>query len=145
MDKICAWNGIKEGDLQQERLPRVEKCVHDFVAEHAAQFPESTPAVCGWDASFTYQELNKAAGVLARHLAIDLGVIRPEVIVPLCFEKSAWTVVASMTDEVGSLVLGNNYKQTQALSLAARQSERSKRCESGSVLARLSHESLMMP
>ncbi|WP_460992094.1 hypothetical protein, partial [Staphylococcus aureus] len=26
----------------------------------------------------------------------------------------------SMTDEVGSLVLGNNYKQTQALSLAAR-------------------------
>ncbi|WP_432216879.1 NAD-glutamate dehydrogenase [Pseudomonas kribbensis] len=29
-------------------------------------------------------------------------------------------LLASMTDEVGGLVLGNNYKQTQALSLAAR-------------------------
>ncbi|MEG3012145.1 MAG: NAD-glutamate dehydrogenase, partial [Pseudomonas sp.] len=29
-------------------------------------------------------------------------------------------LLASMTDEVGNLVLGNNYKQTQALSLAAR-------------------------
>lgn len=35
-------------------------------------------------------------------------------------DKQRNQLLASMTDEVGSLVLGNNYKQTQALSLAAR-------------------------
>ncbi|MER2298195.1 MAG: NAD-glutamate dehydrogenase domain-containing protein, partial [Pseudomonas sp.] len=35
-------------------------------------------------------------------------------------EKQRNQLLGSMTEEVGSLVLGNNYKQTQALSLAAR-------------------------
>ena len=35
-------------------------------------------------------------------------------------EKQRNQLLGSMTDEVGNLVLGNNYKQTQALSLAAR-------------------------
>jgi glutamate dehydrogenase len=35
-------------------------------------------------------------------------------------DKQRNQLLASMTDEVGNLVLGNNYKQTQALSLAAR-------------------------
>ncbi|WP_416425848.1 NAD-glutamate dehydrogenase [Pseudomonas sp. App30] len=35
-------------------------------------------------------------------------------------EKQRNLLLGSMTDEVGHLVLGNNYKQTQALSLAAR-------------------------
>jgi glutamate dehydrogenase len=35
-------------------------------------------------------------------------------------DKQRNQLLASMTDEVGGLVLGNNYKQTQALSLAAR-------------------------
>ena len=35
-------------------------------------------------------------------------------------EKQRNQLLGSMTDEVGGLVLGNNYKQTQAISLAAR-------------------------
>ncbi|MCU7248068.1 NAD-glutamate dehydrogenase [Pseudomonas koreensis] len=35
-------------------------------------------------------------------------------------DKQRNQLLSSMTDEVGNLVLGNNYKQTQALSLAAR-------------------------
>ncbi|KAF5719487.1 non-ribosomal peptide synthetase [Fusarium mundagurra] len=53
-----------------------------------------TPAIDAWDATFTYQELDAAASRFAQYLAF-LGV-GPETYVPLCFEKSAWTVVAMM-------------------------------------------------
>jgi amino acid adenylation domain-containing protein/non-ribosomal peptide synthase protein (TIGR01720 family) len=87
IEQIIAWNDYE--------LPRVEQCVHDVIEQHALRRPAPTPAVCGWDASFTYRELDKAATVLARHLVAQGGV-RPEVFVPLCFEKSAWTVVAQL-------------------------------------------------
>ena len=86
VEKIRAWN--------DHELPRVDQCVHDVIERHALQSPASTPAVCGWDASFTYRELDAAAADLARHL-VTSGV-GPEVFVPLCFEKSAWTVVAQL-------------------------------------------------
>ena len=85
--QICAWNDYK--------LPRVEQCVHHVISQHALQRPLSTPAVCGWDASFTYRELDGAAAALARYL-VTVGAVGPEVFVPLCFEKSAWTVVAQV-------------------------------------------------
>jgi amino acid adenylation domain-containing protein len=87
IEQIRSWN--------DRELPRVEQCVHDVVEQHALQRPASTPAVCGWDASFTYQGLDKAAAALARHL-VSVGRVGPEVFVPLCFEKSAWTVVAQL-------------------------------------------------
>jgi amino acid adenylation domain-containing protein len=85
--QIRSWNDYE--------LPRVEQCVHDIIQEHALHRPASTPAVCGWDASFTYRELDGAATALARHLVAAHGV-GPEMFVPLCFEKSAWTVVAQL-------------------------------------------------
>ncbi|KAL2132693.1 hypothetical protein VTI74DRAFT_3473 [Chaetomium olivicolor] len=87
VEQIRSWNDYE--------LPRVERCVHDLVEQHAIYRPASTPAVCGWDASFTYRELNRAATTLARHLVAQGGV-GSEVFVPLCFEKSAWTVVAQL-------------------------------------------------
>ncbi|KAK4150585.1 non-ribosomal peptide synthetase [Chaetomidium leptoderma] len=87
IEQIRSWNDYE--------LPRVEQCVHDVVEQHALQRSASTPAVCGWDASFTYRELDKAATALARHLVVQGGV-GPEVFVPLCFEKSAFTVVAQL-------------------------------------------------
>ncbi len=86
VEKIRAWN--------DHELPLVDQCVHDVIERHALQSPASTPAVCGWDASFTYRELDTAAADLARHLVAS-GV-GPEVFVPLCFEKSAWTVIAQL-------------------------------------------------
>ncbi|KAK4124725.1 non-ribosomal peptide synthetase [Parathielavia appendiculata] len=86
VEQIRFWNDYE--------LPRAEQCVHDIIDQHALRRPVSTPAVCGWDASFTYRELDMAATALARHLVAH-GV-EPEVFIPLCFEKSAWTVVAQL-------------------------------------------------
>ena len=87
IEQICSWNDYE--------LPRIEQCVHDVIEQHALQRPASTPAVSGWDASFTYRELDTAAAALARHL-VTVGGVGPEVFVPLCFEKSAWTIVAQL-------------------------------------------------
>lgn len=73
---------------------KVEKCIHELIEQQVLLHPLSTPAVCGWDASFTYTELVTVAARLARHL-VGLGV-GPEVYVPLCFEKSAWAIVAQL-------------------------------------------------
>lgn len=74
-------------------LPNVDECIHDIVARHARQQPFA-PAVQGWDTSFTYRQLDDTATILAKHLT-TLGV-RPESFVPLCFEKTAWTIVAQL-------------------------------------------------
>lgn len=81
--QIWEWN---------ESIPdRVENCVHNVIVEHAEARPEA-PAICAWDGEMTYAELNKASAQLAHHL-VECGV-GPEIVVPLCFEKSMWTVVA---------------------------------------------------
>ena len=66
-------------------------CVHDLVHEQVLKSPEHE-AVCAWDGSLTYRELWIHVERLARLLS-SVGV-GPEVIVPLCFEKSLWTTVA---------------------------------------------------
>ncbi|KFY99119.1 hypothetical protein V500_01452 [Pseudogymnoascus sp. VKM F-4518 (FW-2643)] len=71
----------------------VDACVHDLIAERTAQQPDA-PAVCAWDGELTYRELDKLSTRLA-HQLVGLGV-RPNVIVPLCFEKSMWTAVAML-------------------------------------------------
>lgn len=74
--------------------PKVEKCTHELIEQQAFLRPLSTPAVCGWDAAFTYTELETVTTRLGRHLA-GLGV-GPETYVPLCFEKSSWAIVAQL-------------------------------------------------
>lgn len=72
---------------------RVEGCVHHLIAEQCRALPDA-PAVCAWDGDFTYSQLDRESSALAAHLA-GLGV-RPEVFVPLLFEKSRWTTVAML-------------------------------------------------
>ena len=62
--------------------------------EERAQAQPSAPAVCAWDGELTYGELDQLATRLAGRL-VDLGV-GPDVLVPLCFEKSMWTTVAML-------------------------------------------------
>ncbi|KAI1115946.1 hypothetical protein F5Y14DRAFT_408721 [Nemania sp. NC0429] len=82
----------------------VERCIHDVVKEHALTSPHS-PAVCAWDGGLTHGQLDELSTNLA-HQLIDLGV-GPEKVVPLCFEKSMWTVVAmfSVLKAGGAFVL----------------------------------------
>ena len=71
----------------------VDRCVHDLIEEQAYQRPEA-PAVCSWDGNLTYRSLHHLSSKLAHHLrALGAG---PERIIPFCFEKSLWAVVAAV-------------------------------------------------
>ena len=84
-EEIWEWNGT---------VPEaVDALMHQMIKEQVQMQP-SSPAVCSWDGQLTYGELDKLSSKLANHL-VGLG-IGPEVIVPLCFEKSMWTVVAML-------------------------------------------------
>jgi amino acid adenylation domain-containing protein len=82
---IWTWNSIVP-DI-------VEDVVHDLIAETTRRQPNA-PAVAAWDGDWTYAELDDLATFMAYHL-VGLG-IGPDVIVPLCFEKSKWTPVAML-------------------------------------------------
>jgi non-ribosomal peptide synthetase component F len=82
--QVMAWNRI---------LPeKVDKCIHELIDKQRISRPVSTQAVCSWDVTLTYSELDALATRLAICL-VGFGV-GPEVYVPLCFEKSAWVVVS---------------------------------------------------
>jgi amino acid adenylation domain-containing protein/non-ribosomal peptide synthase protein (TIGR01720 family) len=84
--QVRRWNS--------EPPQKIEKCVHEIIEEQTRLQPLSAPAVCAWDVSFTYVELDTLSMRLATHLK-GLGV-GPDMFVPLCFEKSAWTIVAQL-------------------------------------------------
>ncbi|GAD97156.1 hypothetical protein PTT_07899 [Paecilomyces variotii No. 5] len=81
--QIWEWNS--------EVPPVVERCIHEVILEHAVAQPDA-PAVCAWDGNLTYGKLDFLSTQIAYRL-IGLGV-GPEKVVPLCSEKSMWTVVA---------------------------------------------------
>ncbi|KAL8671338.1 MAG: hypothetical protein Q9168_004162 [Polycauliona sp. 1 TL-2023] len=97
--KVGQLQTISQADHQQilewnsNMPPLIEKCVHEVVAEQTALRPRAQ-AIRGWDADFTYEELAANAGRLASYLR--LYGVRPEVFVSLCFEKSAYALVAML-------------------------------------------------
>ena len=84
--KICA--------SRSQPLKEEDTCVHDLIHSQVQLRPEHA-AVCAWDGSLTYRELWRYSQYLAQNL-VGLG-IGPEVIVPLCFEKSIWSTVAMLS------------------------------------------------
>ena len=88
--------------LNSPKPEGLDQCVHDVIQLQVFTRPEAE-AICSWDGNFTYKQLDKLATRLAGHL-ITLGV-GPEVIVPVCFEKSAWTIIAIL----GILKAGGAY------------------------------------
>ena len=86
LQQIAAWN---------HELPiAIDACIHEIFARNVCTLPKATQAVCGWDRQFTYEELDHSSSLLAKHL-MTLG-IGSEIYVPLCFEKSAYVVVAML-------------------------------------------------
>jgi amino acid adenylation domain-containing protein len=69
----------------------VWSCLHDLF-ERRVELHPTKQAIQAWDGELTYSQLDQLSSRLAHHLA-TLGV-GPEVKVPLCFEKSMWTIVA---------------------------------------------------
>ncbi|KND87537.1 Nonribosomal peptide synthetase 4 [Tolypocladium ophioglossoides CBS 100239] len=73
--------------------PPVHRCVHDIISDIAMSQPDA-PAVCAWDGTLTYGQLDRLVGNLAGELA-TLGV-GAGMVVPVCFEKSLWVTVAML-------------------------------------------------
>ncbi|PHH75881.1 hypothetical protein CDD80_1997 [Ophiocordyceps camponoti-rufipedis] len=83
IDEIWSWNATVPAP--------VERCVHDIVEDWVRSQP-TAPAVSAWDGDLTYGELGRHSDRLADRL-VRLGV-GPDMLVPVCFEKSMWTTVA---------------------------------------------------
>ncbi|KAJ5999451.1 nonribosomal peptide synthetase [Penicillium sp. IBT 35674x] len=81
--KISKWNG---NGIEVE-----ESCVSDMILYQCKKQPDR-PAVCAWDGSLTYGQLDHLSDGLAGKLQ-SLGV-GPNVFVPLCLEKSCLAPVA---------------------------------------------------
>lgn len=86
MEKAIAYNNHVKEVVS-------ERCIHQIISQNTAESPENE-AIFSSDLCMTYTELEKASSLLACHL-IRLGVTT-ETVVPICFEKSAWTVIAML-------------------------------------------------
>ncbi|KAK2599049.1 hypothetical protein QQS21_005516 [Conoideocrella luteorostrata] len=80
---IWSWN--------RDVPPTVDDCIHNFISTKAMEQPEAE-AVCSWDGSLSFLEVERFSTLLAHYL-LSLG-LQSGNIVPLNFEKSRWTVVA---------------------------------------------------
>lgn len=81
--QIQSWNQFQPSAVRQT--------AHVMFESQARSSPKAL-ALRAWDGDMTYEDLNYQASILAAHLA-SLGV-GPEVLVPLCFEKSKWMTVS---------------------------------------------------
>ncbi|KAL3473907.1 hypothetical protein BJX99DRAFT_260890 [Aspergillus californicus] len=83
--RLAQWNGA---------LPSPSKrCAHALFLSHAQSHP-SEAAVSAWDGELTYGELasqSLQASIFLRQWGVGSGKI-----VPVCFEKSKWAVVAML-------------------------------------------------
>ncbi|WYZ36349.1 hypothetical protein EsH8_XIII_000001, partial [Colletotrichum jinshuiense] len=84
LEKLMQWNSL---------APMVSPgtCLHHLFEDMVMKQP-LRPAIRGWDADFTYKELDETARDLSRKL-VSMGV-GPQTLVPLAFEKSSWAVVS---------------------------------------------------
>ncbi|KAH8811061.1 hypothetical protein F5884DRAFT_668438 [Xylogone sp. PMI_703] len=86
-DKRKIW------EFNDKSFEMVHSCVHELFAEQVTLRPDEE-AICSWDATFTYSELDDVSTRLSNHL-VSSGV-HPGNLVPFCFDKSAWAVVSML-------------------------------------------------
>lgn len=84
----------------------INRCVHQIV-EDSCRLTPTKQAICSWDGDFTYQELDALSTKLA--LQLQEFAIGPEVLVPVCFERSKWAAVTvlAINKAGGAFVLLN--------------------------------------
>lgn len=97
-----SWDTEQAMDWNKDEHPVHRACIHDLIAEQVARSPEHE-AIFSSYGSLTYSQLDDLSTKLAHHLSA-LGV-RPETMVPMCFEKSMWAIVAM----VGIMKAGGVY------------------------------------
>ncbi|RJE18795.1 nonribosomal peptide synthase [Aspergillus sclerotialis] len=83
--QLNEWNAV---------LPEsVDHCVHELIHDRCLVQPNAY-AVCAWDGTLTYRELNSRSTHLAS-LLVDRGIGK-ETFVSICLEKSQWMAVAML-------------------------------------------------
>lgn len=87
METITTWNS--------KPVPTIHRCIHSVITEdHTVQRPSAT-AIDAWDTGImSYRELDERSTRLASRL-VSLGA-KPQSFVPLCFDKSGWSIVATL-------------------------------------------------
>ncbi|RAL15825.1 nonribosomal peptide synthase SidD [Aspergillus homomorphus CBS 101889] len=83
LDEIWHWN--------HELPPTYSFCTHEMVTEWAQKAPESE-AIASWDGNLTYAQVDRYSTHVAWKLK-EMG-LQLDDILPICFEKSRWTIVA---------------------------------------------------
>lgn len=114
---LCGdWDVAQIKQWQDARPPIeiVDGCIHDLISAKAAQSPEKE-AILSWDGHMSYAQLEQWTTKLGWHLG-SLGVTRGS-LVPICFEKSLWAVVAML----GIMKAGGAYVPLNPDSPLARQ------------------------
>ncbi|KAI0970754.1 peptide synthetase [Xylaria arbuscula] len=84
-------NQIQDWDINKFQIKN--ECVHRLFQATALVHPEKE-AIHSWDGQLTYGELDSLTNKLSQRL-LSLSV-QPEEVVPLCFEKSIWGIVAML-------------------------------------------------
>ncbi|KAM5438484.1 NRPS cluster protein [Microsporum ferrugineum] len=75
----------------KERPLEVLDSVHELIKERTVRSPQAD-AINSWDGSLTYQDLDELSDLLLDTLRKELT--EAGTVIPLCFEKSKWTIVA---------------------------------------------------
>ncbi|CAG8044978.1 unnamed protein product [Penicillium nalgiovense] len=83
LNDIWGWN--------HELPPTYSFCMQEMVAERAREYPDKV-AIDSWDGSLTYSQIDQWSTSVACSLK-EMGVELHDVL-PVCFEKSRWTIVA---------------------------------------------------
>ena len=74
-----------------EPVPEESVCVHHVIQQRVKSTPHAE-AICNAHRSMTYAELDNFATKLA--VELQKRGVGPEVVVPICFEKSPWALVS---------------------------------------------------
>ncbi|KAK8104886.1 uncharacterized protein PG998_011919 [Apiospora kogelbergensis] len=97
--RVSALEIVTESEYQQildwnsENPSVVHELAHNLFRRQARAQPNHL-ALSSWDGNMTYAELDDASDRLSVSLeALGVG---PEVMVPICFEKSLWAIVAML-------------------------------------------------
>ncbi|KAL4907439.1 hypothetical protein BDW74DRAFT_176205 [Aspergillus multicolor] len=107
MGKITAWNN---GDIAAQ--PAEETTILNLFHHQSLAHPKAS-AICAWNGSLSYQELDDRSNRLARHLQTQYDIAE-EIMVALCFDKSLWAVVAQLgVLKAGGVVVPVNPKHPE--------------------------------
>ncbi|KAJ9303269.1 hypothetical protein DTO271G3_643 [Paecilomyces variotii] len=88
LSDLRQWNGI---------VPKEIPILLDRTINKRVQERPHAMAVDAWDGKLTYRMLDEYSTKLASHLQTEYEQdIGPGIAIPLCFEKSMWTVVAAL-------------------------------------------------